>query len=93
MQKTQVTRLSSELHIALALVSGIVIEALYALNVLFITERRSLAAGLLAVIWGVAFLVGVNESFKTLAAAAAWCLGLGLGTILGIWLKGKGKSS
>lgn len=76
-------------HITLALVSGIVIEALYALGVLFIAEKRKLVASFLSIVWGVAFLVGVNESFKTRFAAGAWCLGLGFGTFLGMWLKEK----
>lgn len=75
------------LHVLLALISGVVIEATYALNVLFIGERKGVRAGLLAVLWGVAFLVGVNESFKTLIAASAWCVGLGVGTVIGVRLK------
>ena len=75
------------LHTCLAFISGIVIEALYALGVLFISERRGIIAGLLSVVWGAAFLVGVNESFKNWFAAACWCVGLGIGTVLGVWLK------
>lgn len=74
-------------HDLLAFVSGVVIEALYALNVMFIGERRGFVAGLLGIVWGGAFLVGVNESFKTWEAAVLWCLGLGVGTVLGVWLK------
>ena len=76
-------------HVGLAFVSGVIIEALYALGVLFISERRGIVAGILSVIWGVAFLVGVNESFKTLFAAGAWCIGLGVGTVSGVWLKSR----
>ena len=74
-------------HVALAFISGVVIESLYALGVLFIGERRAAVAGLLSVIWGAAFLVGVNESFRTLWAAGAWCIGLGVGTVVGILSK------
>lgn len=74
-------------HILLAFASGVVIEALYALGVLFINERRGVVAGLLSIAWGVSFLVGVNESFKSHGAAAAWCLGLGVGTLVGVLLK------
>lgn len=76
-------------HAMLAFASGLVIETLYALGVLFISERRAAIAGALSIAWGAAFLVGVNESFKTSIAAALWCLGLGLGTILGVRLKKK----
>jgi hypothetical protein len=75
------------LHCLLAFVSGAVIEMLYALGVIFISERRGIVAGLLSVVWGVAFLVGVNESFKTWIAATLWCIGLGVGTVVGVWLK------
>lgn len=74
-------------HAALAFASGVIIEALYALGVIFIGERRGLIAGCLSVIWGAAFLLGVNESFQTMTAAACWCLGLGVGTVLGVHLK------
>lgn len=79
-------------HILLAFASGVVIEALYALGVIFISERRGVVAGLLSIVWGAAFLIGVNESFKTWIAAATWCLGLGVGTVLGVWLKKKGPA-
>jgi hypothetical protein len=74
-------------HACLAFVSGVVIEALYALGVLFIGERRGPVAGLIGTAWGVAFHVGVNESFKSWVAAALWCLGLGVGTVIGIRIK------
>ena len=75
-------------HVVLALVSGIVIEALYALNVLMVGERRSLAAGITSFLWGGAFLFGVNESFKTWVAALAWCVGLGIGAAIAVrWLR------
>ena len=76
-------------HVVLAFVSGVVIEALYAVGVLFIGERRQWMAGFISIAWGVSFLVGVNESFMNRAAAAAWCVGLGVGTVLGIVLKRK----
>ncbi len=75
-------------HILLAFISGVIIEALYALGVIFIGERKGVVAGLLSVVWGVAFLLGVNESFQSKLAAACWCLGLGVGTVVGVWLKG-----
>lgn len=74
-------------HVLLAFVSGVVVEALYALSVLFIGERRGLLAGFLSAAWGLAFLIGVNESFHTWKAAAAWCVGLGVGTVVGIAVK------
>jgi hypothetical protein len=74
-------------HVALAFVSGVVIESLYALGVLFIGERRAGVAGLLSIVWGAVFLVGVNESFRTPWAAVAWCFGLGAGTVVGVWIK------
>lgn len=77
-------------HALLAFISGVVIEALYALGVIFIGERRGMIAGLLSIVWGVAFLVGVNESFKTWIAAVLWCVGLGIGTLLGVQLKKRG---
>ena len=73
----------------LALLSGIVVEALYALGVLFISERRPAVAGILSSVWGAAFIVGLNESFKTWVAALLWCVGLGVGTVLGMWIKGR----
>jgi uncharacterized protein YebE (UPF0316 family) len=76
-------------HCILAFISGIIIEALYALGVLFINERRGYLAGLLSIIWGISFLIGVNESFKTWIAALLWCIGLGVGTVLGVSLKSK----
>lgn len=76
-------------HVVLAFASGTVIETLYALGVIFINERRALVSAWLSFFWGVAFLVGVNESFKSYWAAAAWCIGLGAGTLLGVWLKRK----
>lgn len=79
-------------HVALAFMSGVVIEALYALGVLFIGERRGVVAGLLSVVWGVAFLVGVNESFHTRWASVAWCVGLGVGTVLGVHVKRRTKT-
>lgn len=74
-------------HIIIAFVSGIFIEALYALGVIFIAERRAYTAGLLSIAWGVGVLVGVNESFKNIFAASAWCIGLGVGTVLAVRLK------
>jgi hypothetical protein len=74
-------------HTLIAFASGVVIEALYALGVLFIGERRGVVAGSFSVLWGVAFLVGVNEAFKTNVAAVAWCVGLGVGTFIGVRLK------
>jgi len=74
------------LHVCFAFLSGVVIEALYALGVIYIGERRGYLSGVLSVVWGAAFLVGVNESFKTWIAAGAWCLGLGVGTVIGVWI-------
>jgi uncharacterized membrane protein YraQ (UPF0718 family) len=74
-------------YIIEAFVSGVIVEALYALGVLFIGERRGWVSGAMSVVWGAAFLVGVNDSFKTPVAAAVWCLGLGVGTVLAVKLK------
>lgn len=74
-------------HACLAFGSGVAIEALYALGVLFISERRGAVAGLLSTAWGLAFLVGINESFETKVAGVAWCIGLGVGTVVGVRLK------
>lgn len=71
------------LHVALAFVSGVVTEALYALGVLVLGERRDRFAAVLSSVWGAAILLGVSESFKTWLAALAWCIGLGVGTLLG----------
>jgi len=79
-------------HVVLAFLSGLVIEALYALGVICIGARRAYLAGALSVVWGAAFLIGVNESFKTWAAAAAWCIGLGAGTIVGVKIDEKWRS-
>lgn len=84
--------MSEALHCLYAFVSGIALETLYALNVIFIGKRLKAGAGGLAVLWGVFFLVGVNESFKTRGAAGLWCIGLGIGTVLGMWLAPKEKS-
>jgi len=78
---------SLALHCVLAFVSGLVIEALYALGVLFIGERKNVAASASSVVWGAAFLFGVNESFRSWVAAVLWCVGLGVGTTVGMWLK------
>ena len=82
-------------HALLAFLSGTAIEALYALGVIFISERRAVVSGLLSIAWGAAFLVGVNESFNGLLPAALWCLGLGVGTVIGVRLKRRapGKTS
>lgn len=74
-------------HVSLAFVSGVVVEALYALSVLLIGERRSVLAGVMSAAWGLAFIVGINESFHAWIAAGAWCVGLGVGTIVGIAVK------
>ncbi len=78
-------------HALLAFISGVVIEALYALGVLFISEHRAVVAGLLSIVWGAAFLIGVNESFHHWTAAALWCSGLGIGTVIGVRLKSFSK--
>lgn len=75
------------LHALAAFASGVFIEALYALGVIFIAERRAYVAGLLSVAWGVGVLFGVSESFKSRLAAGAWCVGLGVGTVLGTVLR------
>lgn len=77
------------MHIAAAFVSGMVIEALFALGVIYVNERRAVLAGVISTVWGIGLIVGVNESFKTLTAAAAWCVGLGVGAMLGVWMKRK----
>lgn len=79
-------------YIVEAFVSGVAVEALYALGVLFIGERRGWVSGGMSVVWGAAFLVGVNDSFKTPVAAAVWCLGLGAGTVLAVKIKPKGPT-
>lgn len=76
-------------HIALAFLSGIAIETLYALGVIVISERQAFPAAVFSALWGVAFLVGVNESFKNLWAAGFWCVGLGIGAALGVRLKAR----
>lgn len=73
-------------HAVIAFLSGVLVETLYALGVLFIGEHRALESAGLAVVWGAAFLIGVHESFKTRVAAALYCVGLGAGTLLGVWL-------
>lgn len=70
-------------HALLAFLSGVVMEALYALGVVVLSSRRVLAAGGISVVWGAAVLLGVNETFRTHLAAVAWCVGLGIGTIIG----------
>lgn len=74
-------------YIVEAFVSGVIVEALYALGVLFIGERKGWVSGAMSVVWGAAFLVGVNDSFKSPVAAAVWCLGLGIGTVFAVKLK------
>lgn len=83
----------NEMHIAAAFVSGVVIEALFALGVIYVNERRAVLAGVISSVWGVGLIVGVNESFKTPSAAAAWCVGLGIGAMLGVWMKRKKPST
>lgn len=73
-------------HVAVAFLSGVLVETLYALGVLFIGAHRAFLSAGLSVAWGAAFLVGVHESFKTKLAAALYCIGLGVGTLLGVWL-------
>lgn len=79
------------MHYLFAFLSGVVIEALYAIGVLFIAEKRKLIAAIISVVWGVALLIGVNEAFKNHTAAILWCIGLGIGTYVGMWLKEKFK--
>lgn len=74
-----------------AFFSGIAIETLYAAGVIVISERRAGQAAWLSAAWGVAFLVGVNESFRSNWAAAVWCIGLGIGAALGVWFKRRKK--
>lgn len=78
-------------YTVIAFVSGIVVEALYALGVMLIGRNRVFLASYSSVLWGAAFLVGVNESFRTKLAAAAWCLGLGIGTAVGIAIGGRSE--
>lgn len=77
------------MHAALAFLSGVVIEALYALGVIFIIKQHRFIAALSSTAWGAALLVGVNEAFKSYVASAAWCIGLGAGTFLGMWAEGR----
>lgn len=74
-------------HVCLAFVSGVVIEALYALGVLLIGARQAKAAALSSLVWGGAFLVGVDVSLHNPMAAGAWCVGLAVGTLAGIWIE------
>lgn len=76
-------------YVALAFVSGLAVEALYALGVLLIGRGRTILASSASVLWGAVFLVGINESFRTKLAAVAWCLGLGVGTAVGIRIGGR----
>lgn len=73
-------------HVIIAFFSGVLVEMLYSLGVLFIGQHKALESAGLAVVWGAAFLVGVHESFKTRLAAGFYCLGLGIGTLFGVWL-------
>lgn len=75
-------------HACAAFASGIVTEALYAVGVLMLVDRRALLAAGISVVWGASFLFGVHESFKSRFAAAAYCGGLGVGTFLGSWVTG-----
>ena len=72
-------------HVVAAFASGVVVEALYAVGVVLLVERRSVVAACISVVWGAAFLFGVHESFKSRTAAVAYCIGLGVGTFLGSW--------
>ena len=78
-------------HCALAFVSGVVLEALYAVGVVDIRDGRRLDAASMSVAWGAALLVGVNEAFRGYVAGVLWCAGLGAGTIVGMaakdWLR------
>lgn len=74
-------------HVALAFISGVVAEALYALGVLFLGERRDNLASVMSFVWGASILLGVSESFKTWTAGLAWCVGLAVGTKLGTLIK------
>lgn len=73
-------------HAFAALASGVITEALYAIGVIVLVDRRGLAAAGVSVIWGASFLFGVHQSFKSRTAAAAYCIGLGAGTFLGSWI-------
>lgn len=66
-----------------AFASGVAMEALYALGVIVLASGRVAASGAVSVAWGGAVLLGVNEAFRTWVAAVAWCLGLGVGTVVG----------
>lgn len=79
-------------HCLFALLSGIALETIYALNVIFIGKRRNIGGGVSAVLWGFFFLIGVNESFKTNVAAGLWCVGLGIGTVFGMRLAPEEKA-
>lgn len=73
----------------IAFLSGVVIEMLYTLGVIFISERRAFTSGALSIIWGMSLLIGVNEAFKNNLVAMFWCIGLGVGAFIGVKLKPK----
>lgn len=75
------------IYILLAFLSGVAIETFYAFGVITISGRRKHLAALTSFLWGIAFLVGLNESFRSVYAAGAWCAGLYVGTMLGIDLE------
>lgn len=81
------------LHIAFSFASGFFVEALYALGVIFIAERRAWLSALLSSLWGAAILVGVNEAFRSTWAAIAWCLGLGAGALVAVKYRARRERS
>lgn len=80
-------------HVVLAFVSGVVIEMLYAVGVIVISDLMIGPAALFSGLWGAAFLIGVNECFKNTVAAALWCVGLSVGAAFGVYLKKRSKAA
>ena len=74
-------------NLIIAFMSGLIIEALYALGVLYIGKHRKILSGSMSFIWGAVFLIGLNKTFIGPVLGTVWCLGLGLGTILGIMIE------
>jgi hypothetical protein len=70
--------------------SGFLIELVGAWWVQAVADYRAARSGLLAMVWAVALLVGLEGSLKDVSQAAFWVFGYGVGSSFAVLLS-RGK--